>query len=904
MPERDVSVRVRLKGVDQFMRGMRNVQSSMGWLDVTKGILGSKVIQRGLEMLVRGFTEAVDQSVAFESAVRSLQKTSGMTDAVLQNMALQIMDLSERVPMTSTEIANLADTVAHLGLDKNQILPFTEVMIALGTATDMTAEEAASALAQMANVMRTATEDYERLGSTVFELGRTSATTESAIVDMAHGMSGVAALVGMDEADVLAYAAALSSIGTQAQSGATSVQKLAMQFEMAAAGGAESMEELAAVAGMTGDEMVVAWYEDPAAALAAFIHGLGEINESGGSAVETLSGLGYEEVRLIRNVAGLAAAGDLLDRSLETSRRAWEENTTLAEATGIAYGTTASRMQMAQNAIDNAKIAMGDGLKEFVVTSKEAAAIGAQAIRDMIMDDSLPTQISDINKRYDETGMQLGIVRDQALGLAAAIREMGDPANLDTEGLETWEANMDALTRVMPGVRTIYDSTAHTIEGGADALADFVEGQYDLAASTNELNRSAEQLEAYTAKQEQLKRLQTELALATVEYNDAQADLNANMGLVGFDEAQQRFMRAETNLEELSTAVSECTEYLGQYSYIADNAVQASEDVAEAMEAASEAAEQEDESVVRLMNGLAIYDQMAQELRDEYSTALDEAREKVNSIFSDTFGGKKMPKRQSAKETMKNLDEQLKYAEKYTENLQKAKELGLNDAALAELADGSDESFAILEGAVKNNGKSIDELNEKYASVQLAKEQMAQAMAEAQTDVADRAQQISDAVDSMVENADQSVTAEAGTKATMDGLIAGIDAKLATLQSKVKEVNDLTDKLDSGGSGGGSHAAGLTYVPWDDYAARLHKGEMVLTALEAKAYRAEQFTNRAMVPTLQQIHNDSHTSRSAQITNNINFGDVYTRSEADLNRLNRDLGRLMRQDNQLIGVWR
>lgn len=903
MPERDINVRVRLRGADQFMRGMKGVQSSMGWLDVTKGILGSRVIQEGLRMLVQGFNEAVDQSVAFESAVRSLQKTSGITDTALQNMAMQIMDLSERVPMTSTEIANLADTVAHLGLDQNQILPFVEVMIALGTATDMTAEEAATALAQMANVMHTTTKDYERLGSTVFELGRTSATTESQIVDMAHGMSGVGALVGMGEADVLAYAAALASIGTQAQSGATSVQKLAMQFEMSAAAGAEGMEKWAEIAGMTGQEMVTAWYEDPAMALAAFIRGLGDINESGGSAVETLSALGFEEVRLIRNVSGLAAAGDLLDRSLENGRRAWEENTTLAEATGIAYGTTASRMQMAQNAIENAQIAVGDGMKGLKLSVMEFTASGAQALRDMIMDNSLPTQLNDIKQRYDEMGQQIGNARDQAYGLISAVKELGDPENLDTAGLERYEANMNALVRIMPGVRTIYDSTTHSIKGGVDALTEFVDGQYELANSTNELNRSAEQLEAYTAKQEQLGQLQEELALASVELADAQNDLWAMpAGSEGWAETYNRADEAQKKYNELSAAVDECTEYLSQYSYITDNAVTASENVAEAMEAASEAAAQEDTSVQRLMNGLSIYDTMAQELRDEYSAALEDAREKVNSIFSDPFGGKKMPKRQSAKDTMKNLDEQLKFAEKYTENLRKAKELGLNDDALAALADGSDESFAILEGAVKNNGKSIDELNEKYASVQAAKEQMAQAMAEAQTDVADRAQQITDAVDAMVENADQAATAEEGTKATMDGLIAGIDAKLASLKTKVKQVTDETDKLAGGGSGDGSHASGLSYVPRDNYVAMLHRGEMVLTALEAKAYRAEQFTNYRMAPG--QIYNDNRSTRSANVTNNFNFGDVYTRSEADLDRLNRDLSRLIEQDNRLIGIMR
>ena len=38
----------------------------------------------------------------------------------------------------------------------------------------------------------------------------------------------------------------------------------------------------------------------------------------------------------------------------------------------------------------------------------------------------------------------------------------------------------------------------------------------------------------------------------------------------------------------------------------------------------------------------------------------------------------------------------------------------------------------------------------------------------------------------------------------------------------------------------GSHAGGLDYVPFDGYLARLHRGESVLTAAEAAAYRRDK----------------------------------------------------------------
>ena len=909
MAERNIDVRVRLKGADTFKQGMKGVEQSMSWLDVTKGILGSQVIQKAFQELTQLITSSVDASIKFESAMAGLQKTASLSDTALAEMGLRIMELSERVPMSSTEIAKLADTVAHLGLQRDQILPFTEVMIALGEATDMTAEQASTALAQLANVMGTTSAEYERLGSTIFELGRSSATTESAIVEMASAMAGSASLVGMSEADVLAFSAALSSIGVEAASGATSVQKLATQFELMTASGSEDLEKFASVAGMTAEQFTEAWSADPASVMASFITGLGQLDETGGSAIATLNDLGIKEVRLTRNIAGMAAAGDLLNRSLETSRQAWQDNTALAEATSIAYNTTASRLQIAQNAVENMKIAAGDFFKETKVEFAEVSAETAKSLRNSITDSSLQRQIDRINSKYDATGKALATARDQAMNLVQTLADMGSPEGLDSQGLETYEATMGALIKMVPEAAALFDNSTHAINGDADALREVVQQQYEVANSANDLQRSSESVEAYSQKVKTLGQLREQQALALAELNAAEAEYTKYLETHTANEALNseelaRLDKAHEAYNSISKDVSEAEDHLSRFVYLEDDAIAAADNMSAAISSVGSTADAQGDGITRLEGKLKTASAEAAQIIADFDAALEEAKKNVDKVFKEPFGGMGKVEARGTNSVVEALEKQQEYAENYVKWLEKAKELGASDDLLSQLSDGSEGSASVLKGIVEDNGATIDELNEKYASVQAAKDTMAAAMADAASQASARMAEVESAVQGMVDAADQSSTASANASSTIQGLIDGIDSNIGKLRAKVSEVNSLMAQLASGGGADGSHAAGLSYVPFDGYLAQLHRGEMVLTALEAKAYRAEQFANYGMVPRLQQMSNINNNQKTvtSQVTNNFNFGGVTTHRESDVDHLARELNSLIKRDQKLVGA--
>lgn len=72
-----------------------------------------------------------------------------------------------------------------------------------------------------------------------------------------------------------------------------------------------------------------------------------------------------------------------------------------------------------------------------------------------------------------------------------------------------------------------------------------------------------------------------------------------------------------------------------------------------------------------------------------------------------------------------------------------------------------------------------------------------------------------------------------GIKSVWDGIKGWVDEKVTWLKDKLTFWDNGTAQMNEGAGTGFSHASGLAYVPYDNYPANLHRGEMVLNANDA-----------------------------------------------------------------------
>ena len=121
-----------------------------------------------------------------------------------------------------------------------------------------------------------------------------------------------------------------------------------------------------------------------------------------------------------------------------------------------------------------------------------------------------------------------------------------------------------------------------------------------------------------------------------------------------------------------------------------------------------------------------------EELRKVYETAKTAARESIENQIG-LFDELADKNEWSAEKIITNWGKQQEAFAKYEENLKKATELGLDEALVQQLSDGSEQSMLILDALVNGTELSVDEINAAFGNLNQAKDSLAGTMAEMKT---------------------------------------------------------------------------------------------------------------------------------------------------------------------------
>ena len=423
---------------------------------------------------VGGVTKA---AMTWESSFAGVKKTNDEVVDSNGNVVYSYADLesglrslAKELPSTHTEIANVAEVAVQLGIKSQDVVSFTKTMIDLGESTNLSAEDAATAIAKLANITGMSSDEYERFGSSVVALGNNFATTESDIVQMATRLASAGTLAGLTETEILGLATAMSSVGIESEAGGTAMTQTLNSMENAATKGAGAfdtlqeraessgsslselslavehggkeltayaesvgmapanlkkmyneanksagaLQQFADISGMSSAQFVAAWKDKPITAIQAFIKGLGELDEKGDSATQVLDDMGLSGIRQSNMLKSLALASDTLTGAIDMSNNAWEENTALSTEANTRYETVESQLAMLKNEVVDVAIEFGGPFLQALRDGLQAAKPFIETIG------NLAKKFSEANPETQQAIMKFTLLT-AAIGPAAKI---------------------------------------------------------------------------------------------------------------------------------------------------------------------------------------------------------------------------------------------------------------------------------------------------------------------------------------------------------------------------------------------------------------------------------------------------------------------------------------------------
>ena len=329
--------------------------------------LGGK-LTTGLTLpLVASVGMVTKAAVDYESAFAGVKKTVDETANVsYKNLSDGIRQMAKELPASAVEIANVAEVAGQLGIKAEDILTFSRTMIDMGESTNLSAEEAATAIAKIANILGLTSDEYGRFGASVVDLGNNFATTERDIVEMTNRLAAGGKLAGLTAPDILGLATAMSSVGIEAEAGGTAMTQtltaIGNAVSLTGKGAADDLNLIAKTAGMTSEEFQQAWKEKPVVALQSFIRGLKDAQEKGVNMNAILAQLGMTGIRQSNMLKSLALASDKMGEAVDRSNKAWKENTALTNEANKRYETTESQLKMFKNQVTDLAIEFGGPL--------------------------------------------------------------------------------------------------------------------------------------------------------------------------------------------------------------------------------------------------------------------------------------------------------------------------------------------------------------------------------------------------------------------------------------------------------------------------------------------------------------------------------------------------------------
>lgn len=316
--------------------------------------VGSASMATGRRM-ISGVSAPIMQAVEFESAMSDVRKVVDFeSPAAFRSMSDDILELSTRIPMAATGLAEIVAAGGQSGIAQGELARFAEMAAKIGVAFDISAGRSGDSMANIKTALGLNIEETGLLFDAMNHLSNNMASTAPKVLDFTTRVAADGKVKGFNATETLAFGSAMIAAGAQADVAATSFRNMGKALVR---GAASTPKQRAAFRALGLDAAAVArnMQED---AVGTTLDVLKRINELPAHVrSSTISQIFGDEARALTPLIGNL---DLLRESLglvsDERKYAGSADAEYAERAK----TTAHNMQLLRNQVTRLGISIGE----------------------------------------------------------------------------------------------------------------------------------------------------------------------------------------------------------------------------------------------------------------------------------------------------------------------------------------------------------------------------------------------------------------------------------------------------------------------------------------------------------------------------------------------------------------
>ena len=315
----------------------------------TAGIFGGTI--------VAAIGATVKLAADYERSFADVVRTTGVAGAEAEALRNSLVDLSQSIPVSFAELADIATLAGQLNIASGVIDDFTETVAKFAATTDVTIEASATAFGRLDQLVDGVNGQFERLGSSILKVGVNAVATESDIIAIATQIASVANIAGFSADELIGFSSALASVGTRPELARGTFTRLFTEIQQSVAGGGDQLDAFARTAGQSVEEFTSAWGAGSGAEqVIAVLEGL---NVAGTQADQVLAQLGITSVRDVPTLLKLAQNIEEVKQQLFFAKIGFEEGVELQDQYGIITETLTEKLEVLKNNLSAVVAAFG-----------------------------------------------------------------------------------------------------------------------------------------------------------------------------------------------------------------------------------------------------------------------------------------------------------------------------------------------------------------------------------------------------------------------------------------------------------------------------------------------------------------------------------------------------------------